>query len=175
MVPESAMNRLILGGARSGKSRYAQGLALARSDSPVYLATSRRWDDDHAARIARHKADRDARWTTVEEETSLSRVDLAGRVVVVDCLTLWLTNLFHDADYDFAATQERALGEIDALLARKSEWLLVSNEVGMGVHAETPIGRKFCDLQGTLNQHVAARVAAVTLMVAGIPLAVKGP
>src|SRR3954471_2186776 len=105
MLPESAMNRLILGGARSGKSRYAQGLALARSDSPVYLATSRRWDDEHAARIARHQADRDARWTTIEEETTLSRVDLPPldskpRVIVVDCLTLWLTTLFFDAKYD---------------------------------------------------------------------------
>ena len=167
------MNRLILGGARSGKSRHAQTLALARSSAPIYLATSRRWDDDHAARIARHKAERDARWTTLEEETRISRFDLRDRVVVVDCLTLWLTNLFMDAEYDSEAALMTAEGEIDALMKQPCEWLFVSNEIGLGVHAETPIGRKFCDIQGLLNQHVAARVDAVTLMVAGIPLRVK--
>jgi adenosylcobinamide kinase / adenosylcobinamide-phosphate guanylyltransferase len=89
----------ITGGQRSGKSRYAQELALGLTDQPVYLATSRAWDEDHQQRIERHRADRDSRWTNWEEEKYLSRLDLSGRVVIVDCLTLWLTNFFDDHQY----------------------------------------------------------------------------
>jgi adenosylcobinamide kinase/adenosylcobinamide-phosphate guanylyltransferase len=168
------MIALVLGGARSGKSRYAQEVARALTPAPVMLATSRAWDADHQARIARHRADRGPEWTTVEEETAIARADLAGRVVVVDCVTLWLTNLFVDKKHDAQAAHAAAREHIDRLAAIDAAWILVSNEIGMAPHAPTKAGRQFVDLQGFVNQEIATRAAAVTLMVAGLPLAIKG-
>jgi adenosylcobinamide kinase/adenosylcobinamide-phosphate guanylyltransferase len=165
---------LILGGARSGKSRYASELARALSDAPVMLATSRAWDDDHAARIARHKADREPEWTTIEEERAIARADLAGRVIVVDCVTLWLTNLSAHAKWDHEAAHAAAKAELARVSRIDATWIFVSNELGMAPHAATASARKFVDVQGFLNQAIAARADAVTLMVAGVPLAVKG-
>jgi adenosylcobinamide kinase/adenosylcobinamide-phosphate guanylyltransferase len=176
--PGSARERsviaLVLGGARSGKSRYAASVARALSASPVMLATSRILDPDHAARIARHRAERGAEWTTIDEETAIARADLAGRVAVVDCVTLWLTNLFLDAKENVAETHAAARTELGRLAAIDATWILVSNELGMAPHAATEMGRKFVDLQGFLNQEIAARAKAVTLVVAGIPLPAKG-
>ena len=163
----------ISGGQRSGKSRYAQELALQLSPNPVYLATSRLWDDDHRQRIARHVADRDARWTTLEEEKHLSRLDLTGRTVVLDCVTLWLTNFFTDAAYDVAATLQLAQAEFDRLLRQDCTLLVISNEIGMGLHAPTEAGRQFADLQGWLNQHIAQQADRAIFMVSGLPLTVK--
>lgn len=164
---------LITGGQRSGKSRYAQQLALEGASRPVYLATSRVWDDEHAARIRRHRADRNARWETIEEEKNLSAHDLTGRTVVVDCVTLWCTNFFSDAEGD----AERALAEIkaefDLLVAQRADWIFVTNEVGLGGTSENALQRRFNDLQGWMNQYIAARADRVVLMVAGIPLTVK--
>jgi adenosylcobinamide kinase/adenosylcobinamide-phosphate guanylyltransferase len=165
---------LVIGGARSGKSSYAARVAKALTPSPVMLATSRTFDADHAARIARHRADRGPEWTTIEEEKAIARPELAGRVVVVDCLTLWITNLFLDAKSDAGAAHEAARAELGRLEAIDATWILVSNEVGMSLHAPTEVGRKFVDLQGFVNQDVAARAVAVTLMVAGVPMAAKG-
>jgi adenosylcobinamide kinase/adenosylcobinamide-phosphate guanylyltransferase len=163
----------ISGGQRSGKSRYAQDLALQLSEQPIYLATSRPWDDDHRARIARHVTDRDARWTTLEEEKHLSRLDLAGRTVVLDCVTLWLTNFFSDTQYDVENTLQQAKNEFDKLLLQDCTLLVISNEIGMGLHAPTEAGRKFADLQGWLNQHIAQRADRAIFMVSGLPLVVK--
>jgi adenosylcobinamide kinase / adenosylcobinamide-phosphate guanylyltransferase len=168
------MIALVLGGARSGKSRYAQQLAQALTPAPVMMATSRIYDDDHAARIARHKADRGPEWTTIEEPKIIGRPELAGRVVVVDCVTLWLTNFFADAKWEPNAAHEAARVELARALAIDGTWIFVSNELGMAPHAATEAGRKFVDIQGFLNQEIAARADAVTLMVAGLPLAVKG-
>jgi adenosylcobinamide kinase/adenosylcobinamide-phosphate guanylyltransferase len=167
---------LVLGGARSGKSRYAQGVAQALTPSPVMLATSRLRDDDpdHAARIARHKADRGPEWTTFEEPMDLAKPELAGRVVVVDCATLWLTNLFAAADWKAEPALAAALATLDRVADIDATWIVVSNELGLAPHAATELGRKFVDTQGFLNQALAARAHAVTLMVAGLPLAVKG-
>lgn len=163
----------ISGGQRSGKSRYAQDLALQLSPSPVYLATSRAWDDDHRQRIARHVADRDARWTTLEEEKYLSRLDLGSRVVVLDCVTLWLTNFFTDAAYDVETALHQAQQEFDKLRQQDCTLLVISNEIGMGLHAPTEAGRKFTDLQGWLNQYIAQRADRAIFMVSGLPLTVK--
>lgn len=163
----------VSGGQRSGKSRYAQELALALSPNPVYLATSRAWDDDHRQRIARHVADRDARWTTLEEEKYLSRPDLAGRTVVLDCVTLWLTNFFTDAQYDVETTLHEAKAEFEKLVQQHCTLIIISNELGMGLHAPTDAGRKFADLQGWLNQHIAQRADRAIFMVSGLPLVVK--
>lgn len=168
------MIALVLGGARSGKSRHAQQMALRRTRSPVIVATSRPWDDDHAARIARHKADRGPEWTTIEEPTALARADLAGRVVVVDCVTLWLTNLCADAKWDASAAHAAASAELGRTFAIDATWIFVSNELGMAPHAPTEVTRKFVDVQGFVNQEIAGRADAVVLMVAGIPVAVKG-
>jgi len=163
----------ISGGQHSGKSRYAQDLALQLSPSPVYLATSRAWDDDHRQRIARHVADRDARWTTLEEEKYLSRLDLTDRVVVLDCVTLWLTNFFTDANYEVETALGQAQVEFDKLLTQDCTLLVISNEIGMGLHAPTEAGRKFTDLQGWLNQYIAQRADHAIFMVSGLPLTVK--
>ena len=167
---------LILGGARSGKSRYAQRLARRLSEQPVYVATSRRWDDDHAARIARHQQDRGPEWQTIEAEKHLASLDLQGRIIVVDCVTLWLTNFFADTRGDPEAALRFTIEQFDRSVDphRGNTWLFVSNELGQGVHASTQAGRQFVDAQGWLNQHIAARADHVVLMVAGLPLDVKG-
>jgi adenosylcobinamide kinase/adenosylcobinamide-phosphate guanylyltransferase len=170
------MIALVVGGARSGKSRYAARVAKELSARPVMLATARAFDEDHAARIARHIAERGPEWTTVEEQKAIARPELAGRVVVVDCATLWLTNLFLDGDAknDPEGVMRTARAELEKIEAIPATWIFVSNEVGMSLHAETAVGRRFVDLQGFLNQEIAARSAAVALMVAGIPVPAKG-
>lgn len=163
----------VLGGRRSGKSRHAQRLAREQSDTPVYLATSRAWDAEHQARIARHKRERGPEWTTVEETRYIGEPALDGRVVVLDCATLWLANLFVDCDHDPDAAVTAARRELDRALQRRTTWIVVANEVGLGIHPETEIGRKFADAQGALNQYIAARADTVSLLVAGIPTPVK--
>jgi adenosylcobinamide kinase / adenosylcobinamide-phosphate guanylyltransferase len=166
---------LILGGARSGKSRYAQELARQLSARPWYVATSRVWDEDHRARIERHRRERGSDFHTVEAELELAALPLDGQVAVIDCVTLWLSNFVHDSNADFEGCRARAERQVDALLAKPGSTLLVvSNELGMSLHAPTELGRKFADLQGLVNQYIARRAAAVVLMVAGIPHYVKG-
>lgn len=170
------MKRIILitGGSRSGKSSYAEKLALSLSTTPVYLATARIWDDEFRERVRRHQERRGPQWTNIEEEKQLSRHDLTGRVVVVDCLTLWATNFFFDLDSDV----DRALGELkaefDRLTAQDATFLLVTNEIGMGGTSENTLQRKFTDLQGWMNQYAAAAADEVVLMVSGIPVKIKG-
>ena len=166
---------LITGGERSGKSRYAQRLAEARSDHPTYLATAVRSSDDEAfaRRIDRHQQARDHRWTTIEEPLYLHQVLPKQGTVMVDCVTLWLSNwLAHcqgDRDATLVATQQ----EIDRMLLTESTLFVVSNEVGMGLHASTQVGRDFVELQGWVNQYIAQRAERVTFMVAGLPLTIK--
>lgn len=170
------MKRIILitGGARSGKSGYAEKLALSLSDAPVYLATARIWDEEFRERVRRHQARRGLQWTNIEEEKQLSRHDLSGRVVLVDCLTLWATNFFFDLESDvdraLAALQE----EFDRFTAQDATFLLVTNEIGMGGTSDNAIQRRFTDLQGGMNQYAAARADEVILMVSGIPVKIKG-
>jgi adenosylcobinamide kinase/adenosylcobinamide-phosphate guanylyltransferase len=163
----------ITGGARSGKSRYAQELALQLSANPVYVATARRWDGDFQERILRHQQDRDGRWSSIEEEKHISRLELQGRVAVIDCVTLWITNFFIDTGNDIEASLDACKKEIDELCRQDAVLIIISNEIGMGVHAETEIGRKFTDLQGWMNQYIAAKAGKVLLMVSGIPLTIK--
>jgi adenosylcobinamide kinase / adenosylcobinamide-phosphate guanylyltransferase len=169
------MSRLIFitGGARSGKSRYAQELALQYSDRPVYVATARIWDEEFRQRIDRHRQERDERWTSMEEEKQLSRLPLDGRVAVIDCVTLWITNFFTDLRYDIDACLAACRQEIDALAMQDAVLIVISNEIGMGMHADTPAGRKFTDLQGWVNQYIAAKADQAIFMVSGIPLTLK--
>jgi adenosylcobinamide kinase / adenosylcobinamide-phosphate guanylyltransferase len=165
---------LVLGGARSGKSRHAQALALALSRRPLYVATSRVWDDDHAERIARHRRERGPEWRTVECELDLASLALAGEVAVIDCVTLWLSNFFADLGSDVDVCLGKAKAQIAALEKVDATLLVVSNELGQGLHAPTELGRKFTDLQGLVNQHIAEHAENVAWMVAGIPHYVKG-
>lgn len=163
----------VTGGARSGKSRYAQELALQLSPSPTYVATARKWDGDFQDRIRRHQNDRDERWTSIEEEKQISKLDLAGKVTVIDCVTLWLTNFFIDNKYDIDLCLAECKQEIQQLQQQAGTFIIISNEIGMGVHAETEIGRKFTDLQGWVNQFIAAQARRVVFMVSGIPMVIK--
>jgi adenosylcobinamide kinase/adenosylcobinamide-phosphate guanylyltransferase len=167
------MIHFITGGERSGKSRHAQQLALSLTQTPVYVATARKWDEDFSKRIERHQQERDARWTNLEEEKYLSQLDLFGKVAVIDCVTLWLTNLFADTCYDLTLSLAHAKEEIDRLATLEATLVIISNEIGMGLHATTESGRKFVELQGWTNQHLAALSETVTFMVSGIPLKVK--
>ena len=165
---------LITGGSRSGKSSYAEKLALEWSNNPVYLATARIWDEEFRERVRRHQARRGPQWTNIEEEKFLSRHSLAGRVVVVDCLTLWCTNFFFDLESDVDRALEAAKEEFDRLIAQDASFLFVTNEIGMGGTSDNEIQRKFTDLQGWMNQYAASRADEVILMVSGIPVKIKG-
>ena len=165
---------LITGGSRSGKSSYAEKMALDLSENPVYLATARIWDEEFRERVRRHQARRGPQWTNIEEEKYLSRHDLSGRVVVVDCLTLWCTNFFFDLESDVDRALEAAKAEFDRFTAQDATFLFVTNEIGMGGTSDNEIQRKFTDLQGWMNQHAASRADEVILMVSGIPVKIKG-
>lgn len=164
---------LITGGARSGKSSYAQQLALKLSQQPVYVATAKIWDDDFAERVRQHQADRGPAWTLFEEEQYISKLPLEGKTVVIDCVTLWLTNFFVAGNYDINSTLNAIREEIDRLLKQEATFIFVTNEIGMGVHAETAAGRQFTDLQGWVNQFIARIANTVVLMVSGIPVVIK--
>jgi adenosylcobinamide kinase/adenosylcobinamide-phosphate guanylyltransferase len=163
----------ITGGQRSGKSSYAQQLAEAASDQPVYLATARHWDADFTERIRRHQNDRGPQWTTVEEEKHLGSLNLENKTILLDCITLWLTNIFHDNSYDVEAALKVAKNEWELFTQKSNQLFVVSNELGMGIHAQDEVSRKFTDLQGWMNQYIAKRSDHVLLMVAGLPLVVK--
>jgi adenosylcobinamide kinase/adenosylcobinamide-phosphate guanylyltransferase len=167
------MIQLITGGARSGKSTYAQQLALSLAEDPIYVATAKIWDDDFGARVKRHQQDRGPEWTNIEEQLYVSLLPLEGRVAVIDCVTLWLTNFFmqHKQDVDTALYSIQQ--EINALNTKNATIIIVTNEIGMGVHADSDIGRKFTDLQGWANQYIARRAQKVVLMVSGIPVTIK--
>ncbi|MEN3949984.1 bifunctional adenosylcobinamide kinase/adenosylcobinamide-phosphate guanylyltransferase [Iodidimonas sp. SYSU 1G8] len=164
---------LILGGARSGKTRRALALADAMP-SPIYLATAEARDGEMTDRIARHRAERGPHWRTVEEPLELAQVlrreTRPERALLVDCLTLWLSNLM-EAGRDIEAETRRL---VQALADCPGRVILVSNEVGLGLVPETPLGRAFRDAQGRLNQAVAARVSTVEFIAAGLPLRLKG-
>ena len=172
---------LITGGARSGKSSYAERLALPLMKPPkisfvfliVSMATSRIWDEEFRQRVLRHQANRGPEWTNIEEEKELSRHSLEGRVVLIDCVTLWCTNYFFDleADTDKALTAVKA--EFDRLTQQDATLIFVTNEIGMGGTSENLIQRKFTDMQGWMNQYIASRANRVILMVSGIPVKVK--
>jgi adenosylcobinamide kinase/adenosylcobinamide-phosphate guanylyltransferase len=165
---------LVLGGARSGKSTFAERLARASGLSRLYIATATAGDEEMTRRIAHHRAQRETDWRTIEEPLALAEV-LAreadeANIVLVDCLTLWLFNLMQ-AGRDVDAESERLAGWLrDA----GRHVILVSNEVGMGLVPETPLGREFRDAQGRLNQRVAASTANVAFVAAGLPIWLKG-
>ncbi|KXB76785.1 bifunctional adenosylcobinamide kinase/adenosylcobinamide-phosphate guanylyltransferase [Porphyromonas somerae] len=165
---------LITGGERSGKSTYAESEALRLSESPIYLATARVWDEEFRQRILRHQERRGPEWTNIEEDIRPSKYDFTGRVVLIDCITLWATNYFFDMQQDVDQALEALKKEFDTLVQQDATFIFVTNELGMGGMSESRTQRLFTQLQGWMNQHVAARADRVTLMVSGLPLTVKG-
>ena len=169
------MKRIIFitGGQRSGKTSYAEQLALSLAEHPVYLATAHGWDEEFRQRIVRHQQNRGPRWVNVEEERVLSRHDFNGRVVVVDCLTLWCTNFFFDSNSEVEPALQALKTEFDRLIAQDATFLFVSNEIGLGGVSENQLQRRFTDLLGWMNQYVARSADEVYLMVSGIPVRIK--
>lgn len=165
---------LILGGARSGKSRHAQSIAEAFDGALVFVATGEAQDAEMAARIERHRADRGERWRTVEAPLAVADAVRASsapdHLVLVDCLTLWTSNLMHAGRDVGAATA----GLIAAFRAVPGPVLMVANEVGLGIVPDNPLARAFRDAAGHMNQAVAAAADQVTFVTAGLPIIVKG-
>lgn len=163
----------ITGGARSGKSRFAQEKAQQLTNTPVYVATAHIWDDNFAERVQLHKNERGPEWTTYESETNIHKLPIENKVVVIDCVTLWLTNLFVAFENNINDSLTAFKEEIDALTELSGTFIIISNEIGMGVHADTEIGRKFTDLQGWANQYVASKAEEAIFMVSGLALNLK--
>ncbi len=174
MTETSSGAALVLGGARSGKSAFAEGLVTASGLSRHYIATGRAFDEEMRERIARHREDRGDAWVTHEEPLALAdriaEVARADRAVLVDCLTLWVTNLMLEGR-DMVAEFS---GLLDAIRAAPGRLILVSNEVGLGIVPENRMARDFRDHAGRLHQQVAALVPEVYFLAAGLPLKMKG-
>lgn len=170
---------LITGGQRSGKSRYAEELALSLSDHPVYVATAHIWDEEFRQRVLRHQERRGPQWTNIEEERKLSRHNLTGQVAVIDCITLWCTNFFFDRNKpdNEQPTVDEALKllkeEFNRFTNQDATLIFVTNEIGAGGVSTDVIQRRFTDLQGWMNQYVAQKADEVILMVCGIPVKIK--
>lgn len=164
---------LVVGGARSGKSAFAEGLVTASGRARRYIATAEAWDDEMRDRIARHQSDRGPAWTTIEAPLDLAAA-LAGarsdEAVLVDCATLWLTNHLL-AEHDLAA---ETAGLLAALAASPAPVVIVSNETGWGIVPENALARRFRDEQGRLNQRLAAVSGLVVTVIAGLPMVLKG-
>lgn len=169
------MKRIILitGGQRSGKSSKAEELALSLSENPVYMATAHIWDEEFRERVKRHQERRGSQWTNIEEEMFLSKHDMTGRVVVIDCVTLWLTNFFFANDSNTDVSLELAKAEFDAFTSKDATYIFVTNEIGSGGVSDNAIQRKFTDLQGWMNQYIAQKADEVILMVSGIAVNIK--
>ena len=165
---------LVLGGAASGKSAYAEELVLRTPGRPVYIATAQAFDGEMTDKIAVHRARRGAVWTNVEEPLDLAgaiaRADAPDAVLLVDCLTMWLNNLMAD-DRDVAAETTHL---VDIMGDLQGQIVLVANEVGLGIVPDNALARAFRNLHGTLNQAVAGTADRVVFVAAGLPLALKG-
>ncbi|WP_306907735.1 bifunctional adenosylcobinamide kinase/adenosylcobinamide-phosphate guanylyltransferase [Rhizobium mesoamericanum] len=174
MSPPSSGATFVLGGTRSGKSHFAEQLLVASGLERHYVATGRAWDDEMRARIAKHKTDRGDRWHTHEEPLDLvgclRTIDGVGRAILVDCLTLWVTNLMmgeRDMEAEFASLAAY-------LPTARARLVIVSNEVGLGIVPENRMARQFRDHAGRLHQMIAAEAADVYFIAAGLPLKMKG-
>lgn len=184
---------LITGGQRSGKSSYAERLALSLAPNPVYIATARVWDDEFRERVRRHQERRGPQWTNIEEERELSRHDVTGRVVLIDCCTLWATNYFYDSAcendtfrdendtfsngndtfIDVNATLSTLKAEFDRFTSQDATFIFVTNEIGLGGTSTNAVQRRFTDLLGWLNQYIASKADEVVMMISGLNIKIK--
>lgn len=165
---------LITGGQRSGKSQFAEKIALELSEHPVYLATSRIWDDEFQERVRKHKERRGPEWTNIEKDKNLHEVNVKGRVVLVDCVTLWGTNYFFDMNSDVDQALVALEADFAQFINQDATFIFVTNEIGSGGVSENKLQRLFTDMQGWMNQYVASIAETVFLMVSGIPVVIKG-
>lgn len=163
----------ISGGVRSGKSRFAQEMALQLSPNPVYIATAKIGDENFKQRVIRHQQERGAEWTNFEAHRNLYLLPVENKTVVIDCVTLWLTNYWMDYKMNAEKVLDDFRNEIDRIAGLAGTFIIISNEIGMGVHADTEVGRKFTDLQGWANQYVASKANEAIFMVSGLPLYLK--
>lgn len=174
------MKRIILitGGQRSGKSVYAEKMALSLSDAPVYIATAHIWDDEFRHRVDMHKKRRGPQWENIEEERELGKISIYNKVALIDCLTLWCTNFYFDEsesgkDPDIDKILERVKEEFDKFTKQEATFIFVTNEIGLGGVSDNPVQRHFTDLLGWVNQYVASKADEVYLMTCGIPVKIK--
>lgn len=163
---------LITGGQRSGKSAKAEELALNLANNPVYVATAHIWDEEFRERVKHHQVRRGPQWTNIEEEKYLSRHDLTGRVAVIDCVTLWLTNFFYESQ-DVESTLQAVKEEFERFTAQDATFIFVTNEIGSGGVSVDAVQRQFTDLEGWMNQYIASCADEVILMVSGIAVKIK--
>ena len=170
---------LITGGQRSGKSTYAEKLALSLSANPIYIATAHVWDEEFKERVKMHKLRRGKEWTNIEEEKYLSKHNIYNKVAIVDCITLWCTNFFFDnrlPNGDIASVEDtlkELQDEFDKFTNQDAVFIFVTNEIGSGGVSDNVLQRRFTDLQGWMNQYVAKCADEVILMVSGIPTKIK--
>lgn len=170
---------LITGGQRSGKSQEAERIALSMTKTPVYVATAHIWDDEFRQRVLIHQQRRGTNWTNIEEEKYLSRLNIQGRVAVIDCITLWCTNFFFSrekAEWEQPSVEDalKALqDEFNKFTNQNAIFIFVTNEIGSGGVSDNAIQRRFTDLEGWMNQYVASKADEVIMMVSGIPIKIK--
>ncbi len=165
---------VITGGQRSGKSKYGEEVALSLDDSPTYLATSKYWDEEFTKRIGIHQDRRAANWTTIEETLHLSETTTVNKVLFVDCITLWLTNVMDHFKCDAALSYDFVVNEWNILCDKNDTVVAITNEIGLGVIPMEKATRQFVDLQGKVNQYIAKKATKVDFMVSGIPIHAKG-
>ncbi len=166
---------LITGGQRSGKSSFAEELALSLSANPVYIATAHIWDDEFRQRVERHKERRGLQWINIEEEKYLSNHNVEGRVVLIDCCTLWATNFFYsnNEEPNVDIVLKELQNEFDKFTSQDATFIFVTNEIGMGGISANTLQRSFTDLLGWLNQYIAGKANEVILMISGIDVKIK--
>jgi adenosylcobinamide kinase/adenosylcobinamide-phosphate guanylyltransferase len=170
---------LITGGQRSGKSKYAEQLAMKLTEHPIYIATAHIWDDEFAQRVEIHKQRRGPEWTNIEEEKCLSLHNIYNKVAVIDCVTLWCTNFFYDrlkSDEEQPSVDEALQAveeEFDRFTSQDATFIFVTNEIGSGGVSDNAAQRQFTDLLGWANQYIAAHADEVIMMVSGIPVKIK--
>lgn len=164
---------LITGGQRSGKSSFAENLVLSLSTNPLYIATAQIYDEEMRDRVKLHQQRRGNSWTNIEAPYNLD-IDIKGKTVLFDCLTMFATNHFFDKKEECSSAVEAVIQELDKLISQEDATLvIVSNELGLGGISPNPMQRRFTDLQGTLNQYVASKADEAYLIVAGLPLKLK--
>lgn len=168
------MITFVTGGQRSGKSRFAEKITLEKSSKPIYIATAKIWDEDFRHRVDLHKQRRGPEWTTIEECLKVGDIEIPdGSTVLLDCLTLLSTNWLFQCNENIDDAMVNVSMQLDMLFAKKADFIVVSNEIGLGGISENPLQRKFADLQGSINQYVASIAYEAFLIVSGLPLRLK--
>lgn len=165
---------MVTGGQRSGKSEFAEQLALSHTTVPVYVATAQVHDAEMRDRVAKHQQRRADRWLTIEEPLHLSSVLVDDKVVLIDCVTLWATNMFFNCGDDVDVALARLKEEFDAFTSQDSVFIFVTNEIGLGGTSENVMQRRFTDLQGAINRHIADKAHSVYFVISGIAMKIKG-